>query len=248
MTLPPLSAALVPRRLMRTVPLVLLFACAATGLTAQESASFDVSFAGIRAGTLAYEGSESGGTYQTRGSARATGLAGVVFDTQVDTAANGRVDGNRYRPSHYSEVTRDDDTVRRRFTYSGGVPSISRTPPRDKPQRHAAPASAQTGTVDPMTAAFAILRDRSDALACTLDIAVFDGARRSQIALNRPRRDGDVLICEGRYSRVAGFSPDEMAERKVWPLEMRYSRNGDLWQVEQLTFPTSFGNARIRRR
>lgn len=233
---------------VRGVAAAALLIASAAFAAAQEAASFDVSFAGIRAGTLAYEGSENGGTYETRGSARASGLAGVVFDTRVDTAANGRVDGNTYRPSNYSEVTRDDETVRRSFAYSGGVPSISRTPPRDKPQRHAAPASAQTGTVDPMTAAFAILRDRSDALACTLDIAVFDGARRSQIALNRPRRDGDVLICEGRYSRVAGFSPDEMAERKVWPLEMRYSRNGDLWQVQQLTFPTSFGNARIRRR
>jgi hypothetical protein len=77
---------------------------------------------------------------------------------------------------------------------------------------------------------------------------VFDGARRSRIKLNRPRVQGDRLVCTGQYIRVAGFGPDERTDREVWPLEMTYRRAGDVWQVELLEFPTSFGTARIRRR
>src|SRR6056297_218360 len=215
---------------------------------AAESASFDVSFAGIRAGMLAYDADMSGSTYIARGSARASGLAGAIFDARADVAANGKASGNAYRPAFYKEVVKEDgDTITRSFKYSGGVPAVRRDPPKE-PRDHHAPPGRQAGTVDPMTAAFAILRDRPDGLACALDISVYDGAQRSRIELNRPARDGDRLICEGRYTRVAGFKPKEMAERTVWPLTMEYSRAGDVWQVEQLRFPTSFGAARITRR
>lgn len=240
------------RRRLTGAVLLALLAAAPGPAAAADAGTFDVSFAGIRAGTLAYEGSESGGTYETRGSARATGLAGAVFDMRVDAAANGRVDGNAYRPRHYSEVTREagEPTVERRFTYSGaGVPAVTRTPPRDKPRKHAAPAAAQGGTVDPMTAAFAILRDRDDATACALDISIYDGAVRSRIALNRPTREPDRLRCDGTYTRVAGFSPEDMSGQTVWPLTLSYVRAPDgAWRVDRLEFPTSFGRARIVRR
>lgn len=239
--------------MMRTVRHAFLFACALGGTTAQgiaESGQFNVSFGGIRAGILAYDGQESGGRYSVNGAARASGLLGAIFDASVDTAAQGRVSGNRYAPSAAREVTREDgETVQRVFRYPGGVPSLTRTPPRSKPQKHAVAASGQKGTVDTTTAAFAILRDRPAGLACDLDVSIFDGAKRHRIQFSRSQKTSKGLICHGTYTRIAGFSPKEMAEQVKWPLQMDYEQlsDGNL-RVTGLTFKTSFGKARIRRR
>jgi hypothetical protein len=215
---------------------------------AEESAAFNVSFGGIRAGVLAFRGTESGGTYTVHGSARASGLLGALFDAEIDTVAQGRVNGNDYAPQVAREVTaKPDDRRERRYDYTAaGVPRITNTPARDA-RPGDAPAAQQAGTVDTTTAAYAILRDRPAALACDLDLAVFDGRKRHRIVFDRMAADG--VTCAGTYSRVAGFDADEMAERREWPLTLTYGRrdNGTL-RVERLSFPTSFGTARVTRR
>ncbi|WP_193140591.1 DUF3108 domain-containing protein [Meridianimarinicoccus sp. MJW13] len=236
---------------MRGILLGGLMLAGLAGPVQAETATYNVSFAGIRAGILAFDGSEKGGRYAVNGAARPSGMLKALFDASVDTHAAGRVQGNSYRPANAREITRDDgDTVTRTVRFSGsGVPSYTRTPPRKKPPEHAAPAAQQKGTVDTTTAAYAILRDRPAHLACKLDIEIFDGAKRHRIRLHdaAPTRNG--LTCSGTYSRVAGFSPEDMAERVNWPLTMDYEQmsNGTM-RVTGLTFPTSFGKARIRRR
>ncbi|WP_238547934.1 DUF3108 domain-containing protein [Meridianimarinicoccus roseus] len=223
----------------------------AAGRASEESGAFDVSFGGIRAGVIAFRAQETAaGAYTAHGSARASGLLGALFDAEIDTVAQGTVSGNTYRPKVAREVTIDGkDDTERTYRYSGaGVPTITRTPPRG-PSSHAAPPEAQAGTVDTTTAAWAILRDRPAALACQLDISIYDGRRRHRIELNRAEPAQGGLTCSGRYTRVAGFSPDDMAERREWPLTMRYAAiPGGTLRVEQLSFPTSFGRARITRR
>ncbi len=216
---------------------------------AAETGSFNVSFGGVRAGILAFEASESGGRYEMRGSVRASGIAGLAIDAAIDSAANGRVDGNRYRPSAAREITREGDERRERLIrYAGGVPSVTRTPAKD-PSRHAARPSTQGGTIDTSTAAYAILRDRPEALACALDLQIFDGERRHRITFDQKSVTSSGMVCEGTYRRVDGFSPKMMSERTRWPLRMDYARlsNGD-YRVQEVSFPTSFGRARIRRR
>lgn len=215
---------------------------------AEERAAFAVSFGGIRAGVLAFRGTERDGGYTVHGSARASGLLGALFDAEIDTVAQGTVSGNAYRPRMAREVTaRPDDRRERRYDFDrAGVPRISDTPPRAA-RPGDAPAAAQAGTVDTTTAAYAILRDRPPALACDLDLAIFDGRKRHRIVFDQ--RSGDGLTCAGSYNRVAGFSAAEMAERRTWPLTLRYTRLPDgTLQVQQVDFPTSFGTARITRR
>lgn len=232
----------------------LLAAFAAIGLTAgaaagQDSASFSVSIAGINAGTLAIEGNESGGSYEARGSIRTSGLVGTFYEGRLDAAANGRVSGNDYRPATYNEVTLEDgEKITRSIRYSGGVPSVTRNPPRKKPRKHAVSPAQQGGTVDPMTATYAILRDRDGATACGLDIRVFDGSTRARIRLNEATQTNGGLTCTGSYTREAGFDPDDMAKRSVWPLSMTYSGNPDRYRVQDIRLSTSLGTVRIRRR
>ncbi len=238
-----------PRPARRTLSAALALALAGAPALAEEG-MFDVSVAGIRAGIVAYEGTERGGVYEVRGSGRASGIVGAFTDGSLDVASNGLVEGNSYRPSGYSEVAREDgEETRRRFTYAGGVPSVTRTPPRKKPEKFSAPAAQQGGTLDPMTATFAMLRDRPEALACKLDFVFFDGTRRSTIRLDEATERPGGLTCKGEYRRVAGFDPEDLGGRKIWPVTLEYEAIGNgILRVSELSFPTSFGNARLRRR
>jgi len=229
--------------------LTLVIALAAPSLQAGESAAFDLSFGGLRVGVLAYEASAEGGRYEMRGTARPSGLVRAFFDAEIDTVARGTVEANSYRPQVAREITREDGEVEEKlFRYAGGVPEVTRRPPRE-PRRHAAPAAAQAGTVDVTTAAFAILRDRPPELACRIDLAVYDGRRRHRIRLDNGEATAEGLTCTGRYSRVAGFDPEDLAERRHWPLRMDYVAGPDgMLQVQRITFPTSYGTARLVRR
>ncbi|MCA8878947.1 MAG: DUF3108 domain-containing protein [Rhodobacteraceae bacterium] len=223
-------------------------AMAAATAACAESGQFEVSFGGLKAGVLAYDASLSGGRYEMRGAVRPGGLFGLLFDAEIDSTAKGRVSGNTYRPSLARETTRKDgDTSTRTITYRGGVPSVSYDPP-DKPSKHAAPPSEQKGTVDTSTAAFAILRDRPESLACQLDLVLYDGTRRQRIRLDEAQQRPGGLSCTGVYTRLAGFSPKDMAKGRDWPLRMDYDRLSDgTYRVREVSFPTSFGTARIRR-
>lgn len=235
-----LAAAIACAAFLATAP--------AAATATEESGTFTVSFGGIRAGVLAFRGEDTRGSYTVHGSARASGVLGALFDAEIDTVAQGKIDGNRYSPRMAREVTaKPDDRRERRYDFSGaGVPLITDTPPRAA-RPGDAPAAAQAGTVDTTTAAYAILRDRPAGLACDLDLAIYDGRRRHRIVFDRPSADG--LTCTGTYSRVAGFSAEEMAERRDWPLTLTYTPLPDgTLRVTRVDFPTSFGTARVSRR
>ena len=217
---------------------------------AEESAAYTISFGGVRAGILAFRAEDAGGRYTVNGSARASGLLGVLLDAEVDTVSQGRVSGNTYRPAMAREVTvGGSDPSRRTYSFSNvGVPKVTQEPAKKAP-RHAAPPAQQAGTVDTTTAAFAILRDRPAALACDLDVSIYDGRRRHRITFDQAAPSQDGLTCTGRYTRVAGFSPKDMAGQTVWPLRKEYTRQPDgTMRVTRLSFSTSFGTARITRR
>lgn len=238
-----------PARLVAVALAGLLGLAGAPAPASAEKAAFNVSFGGLRAGVIAYDADVSGASYTARGAARPSGLIGAIFDATIDTVASGAVEANSYRPRVAREITRDDGEVTERtYRYDGGVPAITRDPPRAAPA-DALPPHGQAGTVDTTTAAFAILRDRPAALACALDISIYDGRRRHRIRLNDPTPTGDGMTCRGEYVRVAGFDPDDLDGKTVWPLEMDYARlDTGAMRVMRLSFPTSFGTARITRR
>ena len=228
--------------------IALVLACG-LGLPAMaETGQFRVTVGPLTAGTLAYAGEDSGGRYAATGAVRASGLAGLFLDTRVDAAASGRVTGNAYRPERFDQTTVEDGAeVSSAFRYRDGVPTVTRTPPPRKPPKFAADPGKQGGTVDPMTAAYAILRDRPADLACDLAIQMFDGRRRADIRLVGGEAVPGGLSCRGEYRRVEGFSPEELAEKPVWPFTVSYRAAGGVLQVEEVRVPTTFGAVRIRR-
>lgn len=233
---------------LRAASLAVALVAVPGGTAMAESGRFAVSFGGLGAGTLSYDATVAGDAYAMQGRARQGGVLGLVFSARVDSSAEGKVVDNRYAPRLAREVVREGgETETRTLSYKGGIPSVTDDPP-DRPSRHAAPPGEQKGTVDSTTAAFAILRDRPEALACRLDLSLYDGRRRHRIRLDQAQPSADGLTCRGVYSRVAGFSPEDMQGQRDWPLTLDYVRLADgTLRVSTLTFPTSFGTARIER-
>ncbi len=234
----------------RAVLVALVLGPAATMGGASETGTFDITVRGIKAGVLSYSGDEVGGRYAAAGLVRSAGMASAFVDAQVDVTSRGRVDGNRYRPAAYTERGQEGDERRVvEYAYRGGAPVITRDPPRSRPPRHAADPAQQSGTLDPMTTAYAMLRDRPRDLACALRIDLFDGRRRANIryAEAKPREDGGIT-CRGEYRRVAGFSPEDLAEKPVWPFTVIYEPQGEVLRVREVEVPTTFGTLRMRRR
>lgn len=232
------------------LPATLLFLSLATAAPAvAEQASFSVSVTGIPAGSLALRGSESGNRYKVQGQVRSSGIARGLYPAEVTAAASGQVRGNSYSPSSYSEESSVRGTTKtKRITYSGGVPNVTSVPAdtRRKPY-HAAPRR-QGGTVDPLTIAYAILRDRPAGLACNLDLQPYDGRERTRIRMSGGTREGDTLVCPGIYTRVAGFSEDDM-RKADWPFTVTYEVAPDgTHRVEKVHVPTSMGPVVLRRR
>ncbi|KFE35942.1 DUF3108 domain-containing protein [Thioclava atlantica] len=211
---------------------------------------FDVKLRGIRAGELAINGKVVNGSYGANGVLQTAGLVGFLRKIKFIASVTGHVSQGRFTPMKYAET---DEAPGRNATheiiYQNGTPvSVSRVPPRPPNPRDVDPAK-QGGTVDPLTALYAVLRDVPRDEACQLDVKMYDGARRSQVRLFKPQPNGEGLVCAGEYRRLEGFSEKDMAEKSRFAFTLYYdpSPKGGL-QVDRIETETLYGKGSLSRR
>lgn len=211
--------------------------------------SYTVTLAGIRAATLTLSGTEEAGRYQVEGNLESNGVVAIVRRVRYVAQASGRVAIPRYMPDSYTESF---DTPRRRsqatLAYDQGVPRITAYQPPRPTDNEALDPADQGGTVDPMTALYAGLRDTPRDQACRLALQIFDGRRRSQVTLANPTPQGETLQCTGEYRRIAGFTDKEMREKTRFPFTVTLAPiEGDRLRVVEVRVETIFGRATLRR-
>lgn len=235
----------------RRFTLAVLAAVLATSSShAEDPVVFDLSIRGIRAGTLSFTGQSAEGRYAVSGRLESAGLVGLVRQVRYDGQAEGSLQQGRFTPQRYSEQA---DTGRRQsesvMEYRRGVPQVKvYNPPRELGSDGLDPAT-QGGTVDPLTALFATLRDVAPGEECNRSLTMFDGKRRSQLVLGGPAAVEGGIACPGEYRRLAGFSADDMAEKTRFPFTLRLGpAPSGLMQVEEVTMESIYGNARLKRR
>ena len=237
----------------RNLPAVVagLFIAVAPALADQkDSAVFDVSIRGISAATLSLSGAVEGKSYAATGVLKSSGILGFLKKIRYDASVAGRAVDGRYTPSRYTEKA---DTGKRKseavMAYKSGVPQVkSYNPPRPPRVEEIAP-STQGGTVDPLTALFAVVRDVPAAEACNLKLVLFDGRRRSQVVLGKPSAKGDAITCAGEYRRLKGFSPEDMAEKSRFQFQLTYEDAGNgMVHVTEISMDTLYGKGRMIRR
>ncbi len=237
------------RRRLRGFGLTLLLAAAALPARA-EQLEFSISIRGLSAARLSVNGTADGGHYLASGVMKSSGLLGFLKKIRYDASVAGRLVSGRYTPEKYTEVA---DTGKRHseavMGYKAGVPQVKTYNPPRPPRPGDIDPATQGGTVDPLTALFAVLRTVPAAEACKLKLTLFDGRRRSQLVLSTPEAADDGIVCRGEYRRLQGFSAEEMAEKSRFPFTLIYRPAGDgLVRVEEVSMDTLYGKGRMIRR
>lgn len=239
-------------RLARMATLAAALACAALPLRADQidSAVFDLQIRGLRVGTLSLSGAVQGASYSVAGKLSSAGIIGALRKVSYDAKSAGTVKGVTFTPSRYEEKA---DTGRREseavMDYVAGVPQLKvYNPPRKSKSWDIDPAT-QGGTLDPLTAAYAVLRDVPAEGACNAKFILFDGKRRSQVTLSNPQAAEGGISCTGEYRRLAGFSRDDMAEKVSFPFTLTYQNRADgTLRASQVTMDTLYGKGVLKRR
>jgi hypothetical protein len=241
-----------PRRLAPSLALAALAALAVPAVPAaarDETGSFAVHLGGIRAGTIGYSFAVAGDRYRVRAEGRASGLLRLFYEVAYVTESAGRVAGGRYVPRYYREErVRRDSTERAEILFSSGVPGPKTYDPARPPEDLPLDPAGQGGTADPMTAAFAIMRDTETAALCDVDIPVWDGERRGRITLSGPRAEGADRLCDGVFRRVGGYSEKDMREQAAFPFTIRYAAlDPGWWRMTEARAPSSAGSVVMQR-
>ncbi len=220
------------------------------GAARAETVSYDLILKGFNAGTLSFDGRISGSSYAVSGVLKTSGLAAFLKKVRYDATSKGRVSKGRFVPTEYSEKA---DTGKRQsesvMGYVRGVPQVKTYNPPRAPRDFDIDPASQGGTVDPLTALFATLRDVDAGQECQIKLPMFDGRRASQISTAAPQATGDSVTCSGEYRRIAGFSADDMAEKTRFPFTLTFQpAPGGKMQVTEVAMDTLFGKARLTRR
>ncbi len=192
---------------------------------------------------------EAEGPYSLAAAIDSTGVARIFRRFSYRARAQGR-HARRFVPDRYEEVA---DTGNRRseaaLVYAGGVPRVTRyTSPEPVGPDSPDPAT-QGGTLDPLTAIFALLRDQPAEGLCDRTLVIFDGRRRSHLRLGPPRAAEGGAVCEGEYRRLQGFTPEEVARHVAIPLRVHYQRLPDArMRARRVEMDTVYGLAAVHRR
>jgi hypothetical protein len=238
------------KRMLLALTLSLALPHAAFSQRVDDSATFDVVIRGISAATLSFSAAQDGNRYAVSGLLKSAGIAAIFRKISYQATAKGAVRGTTYTPSSY--VEKSDNGKQKstsQMTYVRGVPNaVQYTPPRGGREKDIAPAT-QGGTVDTLTALYAILRDVDAGQECKVSLRMYDGRYVSSIAIANPKKQGDLVICSGQYLRIAGFKPDEMAERTRFSFSLTYrpTATGRM-RVREVAMESIYGKAAMKRR
>ncbi|MCE5973747.1 DUF3108 domain-containing protein [Sinirhodobacter sp. WL0062] len=212
---------------------------------------FDVELKGLKAGRLTINGKIEGASYGANGSLETTGLLGALKKLRHEASVAGDFKAGAFTPLSYNQTSeRGDKKVDHVIVYQSGTPvSVSRNPPRTPRDLDVDPAK-QTGTIDPLTALYAVLRDVDRAEACALDVKLYDGSKRTQVKLEPAQTKGENVICSGEYRRLEGFSAKDMEEKSRFPFTLTYAPtpDGARLQVIEIATDTVYGKGRLKRR
>ncbi len=234
--------------LIRLGFLALCIACGGLQATHAQTdqKAFRVSIAGFPVGTASYSSAINGKRYEVQGFMGSTGFFGAFLASRYSGAVIGRISGERLTP----QIFRGRFEQGRRFAevdvkYSKGRPSrIIRRPERPA-QPHDIDPTKVRGALDPISAMFFMLKDRTVDKVCTQRFQVFEGSRTSRITMQRAQGDNGTVICNGVYTRLGGFTPEQMAERQNFPFQMVFHpTESGLFEVREFRATTFWGVAR----
>lgn len=209
--------------------------------------NFDFTVLGIKIGTMSMGVSRSGSAYEAVANVDATGLVGFFTSFFFHAKSHGtvRADGTVV-PVRFDAQSKSSRAVRQTtIDWKNGTPaSVSIVPPRDD---NADPAD-QTGTLDPVSAAFRLLGDMPKGAVCNVTVDMFDGSRRSRLKVGPAAASGSAVTCRGSYTRMKGESLGTL-DKSEFPFTLTYAVGEDgIARIQRIEAPTNFGTAVVARK
>lgn len=239
-------------RALRTIAAALLVAALPLAAVAESrhDGVFDIYLRGIKAAQLGFSAIEAGGRYSASGKFQTTGLVNRIRSMSYEAKSQGIFSRKDFVPAIYEETRyRNGDVGKARMEYRDGVPQGREFDPPRPPRDLAVDPATQGGTWDVMTAIYALLRPTPRDEVCALNEYLYDGTHRAQIVLGAPQQADDTILCNAEYRRIAGYKPEEMAERTVFPFRVTYEETADgTWQVSRIDMETLYGRGSMVRR
>ena len=217
---------------------------------ADERLRYDVLYLGLKAGELEIAARVEPTRYALVGRLESTGLVRAVRKVRYDAKTSGTIRAGKLVPDLAWESA---DTGKRfseaEMSYRNGVPQVKVYKPARTPRPEDVDPSTQPGALDSLTALFVALRDVERAELCRTDLRTYDGRRLAQLDMAKAKETDTEVVCAGRYTRLAGYTAEELAEARGFPfrLTFRPGPNG-LWRSVHLDLDTLFGRAQLVRR
>lgn len=233
-------------------------------------ADYRISLNGLPIGRAMLQATFEDAQYRIDGSAKLTGIAGLLFDFSSTAAAAGRMRANRPLPAAFSadshdgsrsmsvRMTLDNNTVRNLHLEPPVTPEQKR-----HPERVPITTAHRRGIIDPVTAmiGFGGFNGESfDRSLCDRSVPIFNGRERFDVELEyseiRTLSDsatgysGPALICRARYRAVAGHRADKdevkhLEEKLVFEVTLAPVAGSDLVVPYQVSVPTPLGTAAV---
>lgn len=222
------------------------FAGANTAVAQTDQKVYRVSIAGFPVGTASYSAAVNGNRYEVQGFMGSTGFFGAFLASRYSGAVIGRSSGDRLTP----QIFRGRFEQGRKFAevdikYSKGrVRQVIRRPERPAQPYDLDPTSVR-GALDPISALYFMLRDLTVDKVCTQNFQVFDGGRTSRISMQRSQGEAGTVVCNGVYTRMGGFPPEQINERQHFPFQLTYAPTDDgFFEVREFRATTFWGVAK----
>ena len=211
---------------------------------------FSLYVSGIKAGNIRTDIRLNGSAFSVSGVLNPSSLLRTIRDVGYAGQSAGTHRNGTYSPRRYSAQTKTgsrNSQVKMRIT--DGIPSVDAYLPEREKRPHDITPADQKGVIDPLTAAATVFSDKTSKTLCNQMIDMFDGRRLSKLTLAPATIMGNSATCKGTYSRVAGFSPDDMQERVNFPFSLLYTRtDADTFRLMSFTTQTTFGSLRAKRK
>jgi hypothetical protein len=194
--------------------------------------TYEITMAGLAAGSERIEADLSAGAYEVHASTRTRGLIDTLVHFRSEALSRGTIKAGAPRPLAHNATNRWRGKDRRvSLNYSVSAIEADVAPDAQKDDRDPVPPAAWVATTDPITAAFRLMLGASGPAPCTARIAVFDGRRRYDLvatdaglkAPNHAAPGVEDRVCRVAYVSLAGRS------RNPWWPRRREPKEAELW-------------------
>ncbi len=226
--------------------LCILWGAVQASVAQTEQKVFKVTIAGFPVGTASYSAAISGKRYEVQGFMGSTGFFGAFLASRYSGAVIGRMSGDRLIP----QIFRGRFEQSRKFAevdikYSSGRPTNVIRRPERPAQPYDIDYRKVKGALDPISALYFLLRDVTVDKVCTQSFQIFEGSRTSRIVMQRSQGENGAVICNGVYSRLGGFTPEQMADRQNFPFQLVFQPTASgLFEVREFRATTFWGVAK----